>query len=89
VYEYANPEHRLAAVSLAYTSQQDRAVIVAPDADERRELTYLIRDELRQQGRLAAENRTVPILVEQKFGNPRLAVNYAPGDEIHYRKRRR
>ena len=80
VHEYANPEPRIAAVVLAYTAQQDRAVVVAPDAGERRELTQLIRDELRQQGRLAPESRSVPILVEQHFGNPCLAANYAPGD---------
>ena len=85
VHEYASTEHRLAAVALAYTAQEDRAVVVAPDAGERRELTQLIRDELRQQGRLAAESRSVPILVEQHFGNPRLAANYAPGDEVHYK----
>jgi len=85
VHEYANAEHRMAAVALAYTAQEDRAVVVAPDAGERRELTQLIRDELRQQGRLVAESRSVPILVEQHFGNPRLAANYAPGDEIHYK----
>ena len=85
VHEYANPEHRLAAVSLAYTAQQDRAVIVAPDVDERRELTQLIRDELRQQGRLGKESRSVPILVKQDFGNPGLAANYGPGDEIRYK----
>jgi ATP-dependent exoDNAse (exonuclease V) alpha subunit len=85
VHEYAGAEHRLAAVSLAYTAHLDRAIVIAPDVGERRELTQLIRDELRQQGRLAAESRSVPILVEQHFGNPRLAANYAPGDEIHYR----
>jgi conjugative relaxase-like TrwC/TraI family protein len=84
-HEYANAEHRMAAVALAYTVQEDRAVVVAPDAGERRELTQLIRDELRQQGRLAVESRSVQILVEQHFGNPRLAANYAPGDEIHYK----
>jgi conjugative relaxase-like TrwC/TraI family protein len=86
VHEYANPEHRMAAVALAYTAQEDRAVVVAPDPGERRELTQLIRDELRQQGRLAPESRSVPILVEQHFGNPRLAANYSPGDEIHFKK---
>ena len=85
IHEYANPQHRMAAVALAYTAQEDRAVVVAPDAGERRELTQLIRDELRQQGRLAPESRCVPILVEQHFGNPRLAAHYAPGDEIHYK----
>ena len=85
IHEYANSEHRIAAVVLAYTAQEDPAVVVALDVGERRELTQLIRDELRQQGRLAPESRSVPILVEQHFGSPRLAANYAPGDEIHYR----
>lgn len=85
VHKYASTEHRLAAVALAYTAQRDRAVIVAPNADERRELTQLIRDDLRQQGRLTTESRSASILVEQHFGNPRLAANYAPGDEIRYK----
>jgi conjugative relaxase-like TrwC/TraI family protein len=85
VHEYADPDNRLAAVSLAYTARQDRAIVVAPDAEERLELTQRIRDELRQQGRLATESRVIPILVKQDFGNPRLAANYAPGDEIHYK----
>ncbi len=85
VHEYTNPEHRLAAVSLAYTARQDRAIVVAPDAEERRELTHRIRDVLRQQGRLATESQVIPILVKQDFGNPRLAANYAHGDEIHYK----
>lgn len=46
----------------------DRAVIIAPYAHDRRELTQLIRDVLRQQGRLATESRSVPILIEQGFG---------------------
>jgi conjugative relaxase-like TrwC/TraI family protein len=85
IHEYASPEHRLAAVALAYTGQEDRAVVVAPDPAERRELTQLIRDEMRLQGRLAPENHSHSILVEQKFGNPRLAANYRPGDGIHYK----
>ena len=85
VHEYANAKHRLAAVALAYASQQDRAVVVAPDAAERKELTQLIRDELRQQGRLSAESHGLSVWVEQRFGNSRLAANYAAGDQIHYK----
>ena len=85
IHEYASPEHRLAAVALAYTAREDRAVVIAPDPAERRELTQLIRDELRTQGRLAIESQPHSILVEQDFGNPRLAANYAPGDQIHYK----
>ncbi|TCK73444.1 MobF family relaxase [Acidipila rosea] len=85
VHEYASSEHRLAAVALAYASQQDSVVVVAPDATERKELTQLIRDELRQQGRLSTESHQLPARVEQRFGNPRLAANYAAGDQIHYK----
>ncbi len=85
IHAYASSEHRLAAVALAYTAQADRVVVIAPDAIERREITQLIRDELRQQGRLATESRSLPILVEKDLGNPRLAANYALGEEIHYK----
>ena len=85
IHEYANAEHRLAAVALAYTAQEDRAIVTAPDPVERRELTQLIRDELRTRGRLALESHPHSILVEQNFGNPRLAANYAPGDQIYYK----
>ncbi|MBB5346182.1 conjugative relaxase-like TrwC/TraI family protein [Edaphobacter lichenicola] len=85
IYEYTNPDHRLAAVALDYAAQPDRAVIVVADPADRHELTQLIRDDLHAQGRLT-ESRSVSVLVEQEFGNPRLAANYSPGDEIHYKK---
>lgn len=86
LYEFAAPEHRLAAVSSDYTAKADRVVIVAPYPAERRELTDLIRADLRQQGRLSSESRTVPVLVQQNFENPYAAASYAPGDEIRFRK---
>jgi conjugative relaxase-like TrwC/TraI family protein len=85
VHEYQSQEHRLAAVALDYVVQPERAIIVAPDAAERRELTQLIRAELQSQGKLASASRSVPVLVEQKFPNPHFAGNYLPGDEIHFR----
>jgi conjugative relaxase-like TrwC/TraI family protein len=85
IHEYQNPDHRLAAVALDYAAQPDRTVVVAPDATERRELTQLIRSDLRNNGRLASEEHSVPVLVEQKFPDPRFAGNYQPGDEIHFR----
>ena len=85
VHEYQSPDHRLAAVALDYAAQPDRTVVVAPDATERRELTQLIRAELQSEGELAPESRPLPVLVEQKFPNPRFAENYKPGDEIHFR----
>jgi conjugative relaxase-like TrwC/TraI family protein len=85
VHEYQSPDHRLAAVALDYAAQPDRTVAIAPDAVERRELTQLIRADLRSNGRLASEVHSVPVLVEQKFPNPRFVGNYRPGDEIHFR----
>jgi len=85
VYEYANPDHRVAAVALDYTARPDRAVVVVPDSAERKELTRLIRAELQAQGKISAESHSVPVLIEQKYSNPKLAANYSPGDQIHYR----
>ena len=86
VYEYANPDHRLAAVAIDYAARPDRTVVIAPDAAERQELTQLIRADLRAQGKLDADSRTMPVLVELEDLNRRLAVNYKTGDEIRYRK---
>jgi conjugative relaxase-like TrwC/TraI family protein len=85
IHEYQSADHRLAAVALDYAAQPDRTVVVAPGEAERRELTQLIRSELQSEGKLASESRTLPILVEQKFDNPRFVGNYRPGDEIHFR----
>lgn len=63
----------------------DRTVVVAPYAAERHELTQLIRAELQIEGKLASENHSLPILVEQKFPNPHIAGNYRPDVEIHFR----
>ena len=85
VYEYANPDSRLAAVAIDYAARPDRTVIVAPDAADRQELTQLIRADLQAQGRIGEESHSVPVLVEQDFSNKKLAANYQPGDEIHYK----
>jgi hypothetical protein len=85
VYEYQSPDHRLAAVALDYAAQPDRTVVVAPDAAERRELTQLIRASLQNEGKIASENRLIPILVEQKVENHLVSANYRPSDEIHFR----
>jgi conjugative relaxase-like TrwC/TraI family protein len=84
VREYADPNHRLAAVAVDYAAQPGRAVVVAPDPADRQQLTCLIRDELRRTGTLANESRSVPVLIEQT-GNRQSAATYAPGDTIQYR----
>ncbi len=85
VHEYAHPEHRLAAVARDYAAKPDRAVVIAPDAIERQQLTQLIRADLKAQGRVAADSSSVLVLIEQHIDNPKVAANYGPGDQIHYR----
>jgi conjugative relaxase-like TrwC/TraI family protein len=85
IHEYQNPDHRLTAVALDYAAQPDRTVVVALDAEERRELTQLIRADLRRNGRLAWDEHSVAVLVEQKLSNPHFAGNYLSGDVIHFR----
>jgi len=85
VNEYAHPEHRLAAVAHDYTARPNRAVVIAPDATERRELNQLIRADLQAQGRVAVDSHSVPVLIEQHIGNSKVAANYSLGDQIHYR----
>jgi hypothetical protein len=85
IHEYASRDHRLAAVAIDYTSRPDKAIVIAPDRRERWKLNQLIRSELQRQGRLSAESRPVPVLVEQEFSNPKLATNYSAGDLIQYK----
>ncbi|MDE1162387.1 MAG: hypothetical protein PW792_10655 [Acidobacteriaceae bacterium] len=85
LHSYATSEDRLASVARAYSSQSGRTVVFAPDANERRDLTQLIRHELVQQGRLSSDSHTLPVWVERHLDEPRLAANYSPGDRIHFR----
>ena len=85
IHEYAHPEHRLVAVAQDFSARPDRTVAIGPDPSERRELTQLIRSDLRAQGKLSADSRSLPVLIEQAIGNPKVAANYKAGDQIHYR----
>ena len=84
IREFADPNHRTAAVASDYVARPGNTVIVAPDQAERRELTQLVRADLQAQGKLA-ESRTIPILIDQQMSNRKVATNYTPGDIIRYR----
>jgi hypothetical protein len=60
-------------------------VIIAPDRAEREELTQLIRADLRAEGRLAIESRSVPVLIERQLADRGVTANYSSGDLIQYR----
>jgi conjugative relaxase-like TrwC/TraI family protein len=85
VHEYASADHRLAAVARACGAASERTVVFAPDATDRRELTTLIRDDLRKRGVLSQERHSPSILVERRLEKARSATSYLPGDQIHYK----
>jgi hypothetical protein len=86
VNQYSDPNHRIAAVALAYAERPDSTIVVAPDTAERRELNQLIRSDLQSQGRVAPDSNSLIVHVEKTLSNPRVAAQYAPGDVIHYRQ---
>ena len=85
VYEYNNPDSRLAAVAADYSARPEKSVIVAPNRAERDELTQLARADLYAQGRLGREAYGVPVLVEKTAESKLRVETYEPGDKIHYR----
>jgi len=86
IHEYADPNHRLAALASAFAERPDSTVVIASDRAERQELNQLIRADLRAQGRLSPDSRSFIIQVEKTLSNPRLATQYTPGDRIQYRQ---
>ncbi len=84
--EYADPNHRRAAVVLAYAEPPSNTVVVAKDPAERRELNQFIRADLQASGTVAPDSRSLPVYVEKELANPKLATQYASGDIIQYRQ---
>jgi len=85
IYQYADPNHRLAAVASAYAERPNSTVIIAPDRAERQELNQLIRADLQALGQVAPDSKSFTVHIEQTLHNPRLAEQYTPGDRIQYR----
>ena len=86
VHEYADPEHRLAAVAFAYTERPANTVVIAKNAAERQELNQLIRTELQAEGLVSPESRSLTIRVEQDQMKRQSAAQYAAGDIIAYKQ---
>ena len=86
VREYADPDHRMTAVALAYAEHPSNRVVIAKNPAERRELNQLIRADLQASGIVAPDSKTLPIHVEKEMTNSMLAAHYAPGDIVQYRQ---
>ena len=86
VREYADPNHRIAAVALAYAAHPTNSVVIAKDAAERRELNQLIRSDLQAAGTVAPDSKALPVHIEKELTNAKLAAQYVPGDIIQFRQ---
>ncbi len=86
VREYADPNHRVAAVALAYAEHPSNTVVIAKDPAERRELNQLIRADLQAAGTVAPDSKALPVHIEKELTNRKLAAQYAPGDIIQYKQ---
>ena len=86
VREYADPNHRIAAIALAYAQHPSNSVVIAKDPAERRELNQLIRADLQASGTVAPDSKSLPVHIEKELTNPKLAAQYTPGDIIQYRQ---
>ncbi len=86
VREYADPNHRIAAVALAYAEHPSNSVVIAKDSAERRELNQLIRADLQASGTVAPDSQSLPVHIEKELTNPKLADQYSLGDVIQYRR---
>ena len=86
MYEYADPEHRLAAVALTYREHPAGTVVIAKDHAERRELNQLIRADLQAGGLVSRDSKPFPVRIEQDLTNRQSVAQYIPGDIIQYRQ---
>ncbi len=86
VHEYADPNHRLAAVALAYAERPSTTVVIAKDHAERQDLNQLIRADLQARGMVSPDSRSIAVRIEQDLTNRKSAAQYAPGDIIQYKQ---
>ena len=76
VYEYADPNHRLAGVASAYAERPSSTVVIAPDQAERRELNQLIRADLQAKGMVEPESTVLTVRIEQSLTNLKSVAQY-------------
>lgn len=67
-YEYADPNHRIAAVVQDYASKPEKTVVLAPDRAERQELTQLIPADLYAQAGCVRRPAKSPSSYSRTFG---------------------
>jgi len=66
VREIPGTEARIRAIAQSYVESPDKTLIVSPDNASRRELNVAVREELKSNGTLAAEDHTFRVLVQRQ-----------------------
>jgi conjugative relaxase-like TrwC/TraI family protein len=66
VREIPDTEERIRTVARSYVDSPERTLIVSPDNASRRELNAAVRQELKDNGTLAPEDHTFPVLVQRQ-----------------------
>jgi ATP-dependent exoDNAse (exonuclease V) alpha subunit len=66
VKEISGTEERIRAIAKSYVESPEKTLIVSPDNASRRELNVAVRQELKANGTLAAENHSFRVLVQRQ-----------------------
>jgi conjugative relaxase-like TrwC/TraI family protein len=66
VKEIPTTEDRIRAIAQSYVESPEKTLIVSPDNASRRELNVAVREELKSNGTLAAEDHTFRVLVQRQ-----------------------
>jgi len=87
VREIPNAEDRVRAIAKSYVESPENTLIVSPDNASRRELNVAVRQELKANGTIAAEDHKFCVLVQRQdmTGAERTwASHYEIGDTVRY-----
>src|SRR6185437_11247525 len=81
--------HRLEAIAKNYVADPDGALVISPDNNSRRKLNSIIREKMREAGKLGEDAAEITILISRQdiTGADRaVAASYRTGDAVRYLK---
>jgi conjugative relaxase-like TrwC/TraI family protein len=87
VKEISDRQDRIRIIAKAYVESPEKTLIVSPDNASRRELNFAVRQELKDNGTLAPEDHTFPVLVQRQDmtrAERSWASHYEIGDVVRY-----
>jgi conjugative relaxase-like TrwC/TraI family protein len=87
IREIANPQERIRTIARDYAESPANTLIVSPDNASRRDLNMAVRQELKSNGAVGAENHSFRVLIQRQdmTGADRAWANhYETGDLVRY-----